>query len=114
MGDPEQGIFGFRRIVEICEAYEASEEGEDFDSKEAVFALYGLSETDACDFAVFGFDTQRHLNIEDQWAVVAGHIEELRALVREYAQQLTDRFEIVRAGNERLQRQLERTIKDDQ
>lgn len=96
---------GFRWYVEICEAYEAAG-GEDEFSSDEVFQLYGLSEIDACGFAVYGLDTQTWLSFEAEMAELAGHVEALRALIRDYAQQLVDQYRIVTEGNAALIAQL--------
>ncbi len=104
-GSVEGEAPGFRWYVEICEAYEAAGGEDEFSSAE-VFQLYRLSEIDACGFAVYGLEVQQWMSFEAEYAELAGHVEDLRAVIRDYVKQLTEQHRIVTEGNAALIAQL--------
>lgn len=90
---------GFRWYVEVCEAYEdaaSATEDDDLENAEQVQARYGISQEDACGFAVFGLSTHEQLNHELELARWAEYTTKLREQLRSYRQQLINRYEIVR------------------
>lgn len=82
-----------RFYLEACDAFESVGD-EDAYNLEEVRALYpGIDLQSACYWAVYGWNTQNFITVEDILIDMTGYANRLRSRIEMYKQQLMSRYE---------------------
>lgn len=98
---------GMRCFVHICEEFEdATADPEMFGTREAVQATFGITEQDACGFAIYGLETHDQLNFEGDINRVVDYAIAWELVALAYEKQLVEQYRIRVENKEKLEQRL--------
>lgn len=89
--------------AEACDDFNPDDPGDAYTPEELRLKYPGLSEENACDWAVYGFTVQDWLTVESGMAEIAGYVEQLRAQIRFMRQLMNERQAVMDKQLETIQ-----------
>lgn len=96
----------FEFYYQACEDYKSVGEEDAYTLEEVQNLYVGLTQDDACSFAIYGFPVQIWLNFEAQLTEAAGHKQEWVNLARIYAKALMEQYRINKEAADKIENQL--------
>ena len=85
----------YQYYSDACEAFQSAGEEDAYTLEVVQVQFPGLTQLDACSFAVYGVPTQEWLTMEDDLNRAASDNEQLRIIVESANRQLWEQYEII-------------------
>lgn len=90
--------------VDACDDFKPDDPDDVYTQEELWVKYPGLTEENACDWAIYGFTVQDWLSVESGMAEIAGYVEQLRAQIRFMARLMEERQDVMDKQLESIQK----------